>query len=42
MTNTGIPRLHVTYADLATIIDGESRFIRMLRETLRAHARRSA
>lgn len=42
LSNAGIPRMHVTYADLATMTDGESRFIRMLRETLRGHARRAA
>lgn len=42
LTNAGIPRLHVTYADLATVVEGESRFLRMLRETLQAHARRTA
>ncbi len=42
LTNAGIPRIHVTYSDLVTVRGGESRFIRMLRETLRAHARRSA
>ena len=42
LSNAGIPRMHVTYGDLADVVKGESRFIRMLRETLQAHARRAA
>ncbi|HHU67811.1 hypothetical protein [Corynebacterium sp.] len=42
LSNAGIPRMHVTHADLATVIHGESRFLRMLRETLAALARQSA
>lgn len=34
LMNAGIPCLHVSYADLATTVGGESRFIRMLRESL--------
>lgn len=37
LTNAGIPRLHVTHADLA-----EGRFIGMLCEALRAHATQAA
>lgn len=42
LTNAGIPRMHVTWADLATVIDGESRFIHQLRDTLQKLARRAA